>query len=247
MIATPLLLPLEERQSTELSNPISHIFIKAKEILGNGVSASLQDGQIVLGYFASFLARSDSISINLFLPIWIFKFYVSKGECVDTNPGDLIKSSCHQAYTDASILSGVTQLFSLLGAPFVGYFLDKYDRKVIVLISSCLASLGYILTSQVSNPSSKVNIIYLGLVGLGEIGLIVSAVALVSHSGIPQEARGLISGISSFSGALGVLITSKIGGILFDISSGWPFLFLGLLHLVFIIVTSIYLAWTRFL
>jgi MFS family permease len=188
--------------------------------------------EILLGYLASFLARSDSISITLYLPLWIYKYYIEQGFCYDI-PGDE-KNSCNDAYIKASIFSGVAQVFALIGAPVFGILLDRINRSVVVYLASTIAAIGYILLGF-SSPIASINFLYLFLIGFGEIGLIVSSVALVTQNSIPRHARGAVSGISSFMGALGILVSSKVGGILFDWFSGAPFLFLGLLHVIFLL------------
>jgi MFS family permease len=81
-----------------------------------------KDTKILLGYFSSFLARSDSVSITLFIPLWIYKYYLENDLCGATFALDDpdIKTVCHEAYLRSSVLSGVTQVFALIGAPFFG-------------------------------------------------------------------------------------------------------------------------------
>ena len=77
---------------------------------------------IFLGYAGNFLARSDSVSITLFLPLWVYRFYLDNNLCgnFDISDPGLGKESCRDAYIRASILSGVTQVFALVGAPIFG-------------------------------------------------------------------------------------------------------------------------------
>jgi hypothetical protein len=105
--------PLYDHPSPESKSFLSQLYQSTKTGLREA-----NNPEILLGYIASFLARSDSISITLYLPLWIYKFYIEKGLCVDI-PGDE-KNSCHDAYTKASIFGGVAQVFALVGAPVFG-------------------------------------------------------------------------------------------------------------------------------
>ncbi len=83
----------------------------------------------------SFLARGDSIIITIFIPLWVYKYYIDQGLCTISNPDDPeVKESCKKAYITASILSGIAQTFALMGAPFFGksfndIFLQKLKTK----------------------------------------------------------------------------------------------------------------------
>ena len=229
---TPLVSPLNT-----LHTPSSFIESLKKSAI-DGIVAT-KDPSVLLGVMASFLARSDSVSLTLFLPIWVLKHYISIGECIDTGAGDVIKDSCREAYVQASILSGVTQTFALVAAPFIGVLLDRYKREWICLSAGASAAVGYILLSLQSNPLSRLNFLFLFFIGVGEIGLIISSMTLVTKATIPTHSRGTVAGISSFVGAVGVLVTTKGGGLLFDISPTLPLLLLGILHASFLVLGSV--------
>lgn len=222
------------------------------QLFSMGILHSCNSPPLILGHMSSFLARGDSICLSLFLPLWIYKYHVESGVCPSSN--GMIRDVCRQAYIDAAILSGSSQVFSLIGAPIFGWLLDFVGRRAsysnfaripISIGASLLAGLGYFLQSQTSNPASKLNIIYLAFVGLGEIGLIVSSATLVTHSDVPAQVRGVVSGLASFCGALGILVVSKVGGVIFDMAPGSPFLFMASLHLVYLVLGSGILLYKR--
>src|SRR5690606_22774348 len=69
----------------------------------------------------------------------------------------------------------------------------------------------------------------IALIGIGQIGVIVVSQVLVNKS-CPKDARGSVAGYFSLCGSAGVLLTTKLGGFLFDI--WWPggtFIFLGIM------------------
>ncbi len=68
------------------------------------------------------------------------------------------------------------------------------------------------------------------LVGLGEIGMIVTSLCLVtSDLYVDPAIRGSVAGCYSLFGGLGLLVSTKVGGLLFD---QWkntaPFMVMGL-------------------
>lgn len=81
-----------------------------------------KDPKIILGYFSAFLARGDSIILTIFIPLWVYKYYIDAGLCsaVGGVEDPDLKESCKKAYINASILSGVAQTLALVGAPFFG-------------------------------------------------------------------------------------------------------------------------------
>jgi MFS family permease len=206
-----------------------------------GCISAAKDPKIILGSCGNLLARSDSVSITLFLPLWVYKYYLDNNLCQigDLNSPDF-NTICRNAYVRASVLSGVTQVFALVGAPLFGYFADKFYRPIVVLFAALSAGTGYLLLAFTSNIQSNIVFAYLFLIGFGEIGLIVTSLGLVTHSSVPEHARGSVAGLASFCGALGILISSKVGGYLFDVwFLGGAFALLGMLHLLFLVVGTL--------
>lgn len=74
-------------------------------ILIDGLLA-IRDPRVLLGYIGGFLARGDTIIITLFLPLWVYKFYIDKGLCEGGGGHHVpdIKLKCHEAYILASKL-----------------------------------------------------------------------------------------------------------------------------------------------
>jgi MFS family permease len=200
---------------------------------------------ILLGYISSFLARGDSVSITLFIPLWVYKYYLEQGLCDSTNSlavNELVQS-CRPAYLRASVMSGVAQVFALFGAPLFGYLSDRMYRPATVLIASIFAGVGYFLLAFSGNPSNAINFVYLSFIGIGEIGLIVTSLGLVTHSSIPKDSRGSVAGIASFFGAFGILLCTRLGGYLFDNWwTGGPFFLLGIIHTIFLMLGIVVIA-----
>jgi MFS family permease len=72
---------------------------------------------------------------------------------------------------------------------------------------------------------------YVSLIGLGEIGMIVISLALVTKI---KESNGSVAGIYSFFGALGIMVNTQLGGYLFDTwTSTAPFFVMVIGHAIF--------------
>ncbi|KAJ3275384.1 hypothetical protein HDV01_000676 [Terramyces sp. JEL0728] len=228
-----------EQQLLTAKGPINKVW----NSITLGLSAS-RNPNILMGHLASFLARGDSLSLTLFIPLWVYQYYLVNGLCnSNTTPENSDRDTCNDAYIKASILSGVAQTFALIGAPIFGYLSDRVYRPIVLLIASVLAAIGYLLMSFQQNPTAGINFLYLFLVGFGEIGLIIVSLGLVTHTSVPVGSKGSVAGIASFSGALGILIISKFGGYLFDNwFPGAPFLLLAILHFIFISLSLIIIA-----
>ncbi|KAJ3258267.1 hypothetical protein HK103_003748 [Boothiomyces macroporosus] len=233
----------EGLDSEERLLPTNGTVGKLWDSISLGFSAS-KNPNILMGHLASFLARGDSLSLTLFIPLWVYQYYLVNGLCnTNTSPENADKDTCNEAYIKASILSGVAQTFALVGAPIFGYLSDKIYRPFALLFASVLAAIGYLLLSLQQNPIAGINFLFLFLVGFGEIGLIIVSLGLVTHTSVPNGSKGSVAGIASFSGALGILVISKLGGYLFDSwFPGAPFLLLAILHFVFIALSLIIIA-----
>ncbi|EQC33513.1 hypothetical protein SDRG_09020 [Saprolegnia diclina VS20] len=181
-----------------------------------GVAAA-SDGKVLLGYMGSFLARGDTIIITIFLPLWVYKYYIEHKLCdaTDVNAPD-IKDDCRKAYITASIVGGVVQTAALIAAPLFGYLGDRVYRPFIVLLSTIIGFVGYFWMYASKDPTSPIMFAVAIVVGVGEMGIIVSSLSLVTSKAIPAQLRGSVSGAYSFCGTVGILITSKLGGYLFD-------------------------------
>ncbi|KAJ8331700.1 hypothetical protein QVD99_001953 [Batrachochytrium dendrobatidis] len=227
--STPLPNTLQKISNASLMGHFTAIYSLTRD----GLRTVVRDPRLILGLIGSFLARGDTITVTLFIPLWVYKHHVMSGECEGNSP-DTLEVSCPKAYIVSSILTGVIQTFALVGAPIFGFITDIVYPPLLMLISTVLAMAGYLLLFLSTSPGSKLNYFTAFLIGFGEIGLIIVSLTLVtSAKSMPIHLRGSISGISSFCGASGILIVSKVGGLLFDSwTPGAPFLVISLMHIL---------------
>ncbi|OAD00251.1 hypothetical protein MUCCIDRAFT_157005 [Mucor lusitanicus CBS 277.49] len=70
--------------------------------------------------------------------------------------------------------------------------------------------------------------------------MIISGMAMVAGNYIKREEHAAISATYSFIGALGIIVVSKVGGVLFDDwMKGAPFLLLGIGHCLIMLMSVI--------
>lgn len=236
------LLSSEEIIITPVSNQsvvqtsLETFFKASLEYSAEGISQA-KNPHVLLGYMGSFLARGDSIILTVFIPLWVYKNYISNGKCSGDPLNPEIKVSCHEAYIKASILSGIAQTFALVFAPIIGYLLDKFNRVLIMGMTAVIGFVGYMCLFLSDDLSSNIVYFYVILAGIGEIGMIVGSLSLVTNATISPKVRGSVAGVSSFFGAIGILLNTKLGGYLFDVwREGAPFLLVAIGHGIVVIV-----------
>ena len=132
----------------------------------------------------------------------------------------------------------------LLFTPVIGWMVDYFDRVVALAIAMGIAFVGYLALGIVEDPLNS-PWAYLAAVlgGAGEAAVVVSGPALVGQEAAPRV-RGSIIGFVAFFGAGGVLINSKISGVLFD---QWmyqaPFVFMAGMNLLVCLAAIAMRAW----
>jgi MFS family permease len=86
----------------------------------------------------------------------------------------------------------------------------------------------------------------ISLLGVGEMSVIIISQILITKN-TPSEIRGSVSGIFSLFGGLGILVATKIGGIIFDSwKASGPFIFFGFLNLTLSCLCFVYLFYKLF-
>ena len=196
---------------------------------GRGISEAARNPSIALCYATGFVARGDLVIIGTFFSLWIVRAGADAG------------ISTGESFARAGILFGILiQGSALLWSYFMGMICDRFNRITGVAIAFALASVGYYLMSQVADPFSSWIIPACIILGIGEVSTVISAGSLMGQEA-PPEYRGAVVGVFNLSGAIGIMITVFVGGMLFD-SVGWtaPFLMMAVLN-------TIVLAWAIWL
>ena len=176
-----------------------------------------RDRGIALAYGASFVARGNLAIVGTFFTLWL------------ANHGTLeLGMSRADAMARAGMVIAIAQTAALLSAPLFGLLADRIHRVSALNYTLLLAFLGYGGTWLVENPFGPGMVLCAILIGLSEVGCIVTSSVLIAQQS-PQRIRGAVIGVFNLTGAVGILVASKVGGILFDVwREAAPFILFGL-------------------
>jgi MFS family permease len=178
--------------------------VPLSKLFRNGIGEVRQNPRLGLTCAAYFVSRGDLAIFVIFFSLWI----VAAG----TDAG----VSAAAAQSTAGRLFGISQLAMLLFTPVMGVIVDRFDRVTALAIAMAIATAGYLALGLVGDPFSSAWIYPVAILGgAGEACVVVSGPALVGQEA-PAKIRGSIIGMVGLFGAVGVLIHSKIAGMLFD-------------------------------
>uniref|UniRef100_A0A7S3GKI0 Major facilitator superfamily (MFS) profile domain-containing protein n=2 Tax=Palpitomonas bilix TaxID=652834 RepID=A0A7S3GKI0_9EUKA len=106
------------------------------------------------------------------------------------------------------------------------------NRLLSLFLVSLCGACGCLSVYFVANPQHALIFVSATFIGIGQIGVIIASQSLAAEYARP-DVRGAVSGMFSLWGGVGVLISSSLGGFLFDIwSERAPFFLLGFLNVI---------------
>jgi MFS family permease len=171
--------------------------------------------RIALAYACAFIARADLVILGTFSILWGAKVAQESG--MDAASG---VAAGRLAFVTASGAA-------LLWLPVVGFVLDRINRVTGTAICMTLTSIGFLSTLLMDNPIAPESRLLWVLVGIGNISAFAGATTLVSAEA-PAAKRGVVVGMFNMMGVIGILVSSGIGGRLFDsVSPAAPFVLIG--------------------
>eukprot|EP00511_Aplanochytrium_stocchinoi_P003062 CAMPEP_0204830988 /NCGR_PEP_ID=MMETSP1346-20131115/9589_1 /ASSEMBLY_ACC=CAM_ASM_000771 /TAXON_ID=215587 /ORGANISM="Aplanochytrium stocchinoi, Strain GSBS06" /LENGTH=494 /DNA_ID=CAMNT_0051961641 /DNA_START=270 /DNA_END=1751 /DNA_ORIENTATION=- len=184
---------------------------------------------IALAYMSALVSRGESVAISVFISLWVNRYYIEENMCnvtgtngtfvqLDACNENLVndeKYSCTDAFSRFAALSGTAQVAALTFAPVFGFLGDKFDPVKVVAGCSLLGTVSFALVGIISDPRDNIAFFVLMLWGISQIGMVVSSQFLIAKI-MPNDIRGTVSGCFSIMGALGVIIYTYVGGVLFD-------------------------------
>lgn len=197
--------------------------------------------KLVLAILCSFIARSQSISFTVFLPHIFDQVMFKSGRCKLNHENRLF---CEESKKYSSIMTGLSNTFMLLCAPLFGRFSDRLGHIFSIILSTTCLCVSLSPLSILSNPESLLAKCLMPICGFGEIGIIISSMALLNRETSLQR-RGLWSGIYSLAGGIGIIVTSKIGGIFFDYFQETSCLLITILGSLLVSLFSIFLGFKK--
>jgi len=204
----------------------------ARELYRTAINAAVKNPRIAVAYASAFVARGDLVVVGTFLVLW--GKVAAVGEGMDTAA----------AIEAGRIPFVVAQAAALVGAIAAIFLMDKLHRMTALAICMGLAAFAYINLLRVDNPLATANIPFFLILGLGQIAAFMGSTTLIGKEA-PKTGRGAVIGAFSVAGALGILITSGVGGAAFDaIDPRAPFVLLGIMNLV-VMLSAIYVRYTE--
>ena len=180
--------------------------------------AEARQQAIALAYAASFLARGNLAVVGTFFTLWASVYGTTT-----------LGLSAAEAVARGGTVLAASYAASLLSAPLFGWLADRVDRVSALAVALLISAVGYSGAWLLENPFSPASVICLIVIGMAEVGCIITSGVLIAERA-PGRIRGSVIGVFTLSGAVGILIASVVGGYLFD---HWrmagPFIFFGLL------------------
>ena len=194
------------------------------------IKAGLAEGKnprIMLAYAAAFVARSDVVILRTFLVFWRVTAGVDAG------------MTTSEATSVARLLFVTSSMSALIASPIIGYMIDKFDRIVAVSFCMAIAACGYLSMFFVDNVLDPVYRPLFILLGVGQQCAFFAATTLLGQEA-PTMKRGAVVGVFNLAGALGILISTGVGGRIFDsIGPSAPFIFIGVCN-IFVCIFAVY-------
>ena len=201
-----------------------------RELYRTAIKAAADNPRISVAYASAFVARGDLVVVGTFLVLW------GKVAAVDTG------MDTAAAIEASRIPFVVAQAAALVGAISAIFLMDKLHRMTALAICMGLAAFAYINLLRVDNPLDTANIPFFLILGLGQIAAFMGSTTLIGKEA-PKAGRGAVIGAFSVAGALGILVTSGVGGTVFDaIDPRAPFVLLGLMNLL-VMTSAIYVRY----
>jgi len=132
---------------------------------------------------------------------------------------------------------GVTA--ALITAPIIGIMNDRINRVTALIIGMGFAAIGYVMFGLQTTPLGSGAMVIAFVLGIGQISAILAGMTLIGQEADPKI-TGATIGVWNFCGALGTMIGSLLGGLLFDWwRPGAPFLLMGGLNLL-VVIAAVY-------
>lgn len=190
-----------------------------QQALRVGLSQGLANPRLMVCYAGSFVARADLTLIAVFVSLWLNQAGRNKG--LDAS----------DAFKQAGLMIVIIQMSSLLWAPVAGFLIDRFHRLLCVCAALMVAGVGYTVLGFQEDPFTPIGYVGAVVVGIGQMSVILTVTGLLGQE-TPINIRGSVISFAGLCGAVGILVTSFLGGYLFDhwMISG-PVVFTGIANL----------------
>jgi MFS family permease len=188
-------------------------------LLGQGFGAA-RNPRIAISYAAAFAARGDVVVIGTYVSLW------------GTQAGMAQGMTAAEGLAKATIVFAMIQTAALIASPLIGIMNDRINRVTALVIGMGLATVGYFLFGLQDTPYGNSSMAIAFVLGIGQVSAILAGATLIGQEADPKI-TGATVGVWSFCGAIGTMIGSLAGGLLFDFwMPGAPFILMGALNLL---------------
>ncbi|KAI3407131.2 hypothetical protein KGF56_000033 [Candida oxycetoniae] len=212
------------------------------KMIREGFEFSKNSRDARLAFAGAFVARATTVATTAFIPLVVYNFYYSKGECKNSSWSE--KDSCYEGYKFAAILNGVAQTVALVSAPLWAYLVDRFGKNTIAIASGlgAFGSLGLSCNTNFEkyNPKTVSCFFFVSVIGLSQIGLVICSMSTLSGISNAHSIIGSLSGLYSFCGGIGIMVIILFGGIIADSWILGPFFVLGLFNLTLLGICFFY-------
>ncbi len=186
--------------------------------IAEGFRAARSNRRIAIAYASAFVARGDVAIVGLFAIAWGKSAAIADG------------FGATEALSKGTIPFVIAQSAALLWPVVLAVPLDRWPRMFGLGVAMMLGAIGYCLTIFVADPLLPIAIPFFMLLGIGQISAFLGAQTVIAKEA-PVAMRGSVIGAFNFSGAVGILVLTVIGGWLFDHVAPWaPFVLVGILN-----------------
>jgi MFS family permease len=183
--------------------------------------------RIALAYASAFAARGDVVVIGTYVSLWGTQAGIAEG---------MLSAN---ALARATIIFAIIQTAALITAPIIGIMNDRINRVTALIIGMSFAAIGYIMFGLQTTPLGSSAMAIAFVLGIGQISAILAGMTLIGQEADPKI-TGATIGVWNFCGAIGTMIGSLLGGLLFDWwRPGAPFLLMGGLNLL-VVIAAVY-------
>jgi MFS family permease len=187
-------------------------------LLKEGFAVAKTNPRIAVSYASAFVARGDLAIVGLFAIAWGKQAALASG------------MSNSEALKAGLIPFIVAQSVALVWPGVIAIPLDRMKRMNVLALCMGLGAIGYCCMIFVKNPLAAISLPLFALLGVGQISAFLGAQTVIAKEA-PAETRGSVIGVFNFCGAIGILVLSVIGGLLFDKIGPWStFFMVGILN-----------------
>jgi len=189
------------------------------ELLRQGFGAA-RNPRIAVSFASAFAARGDVVVIGTYVSLWGTQAGIAQG-LTET-----------EALARATGIFAAIQVAALIASPIIGIMNDRINRVTALVIGMGLAAIGYLAFGLQDNPLGGSGVAIAVVLGIGQISAILAGTTLVGQEADPKI-TGATIGVWNFCGAVGTVVGSLFGGLLFDWwMPGAPFILMGALNLL---------------